>query len=565
MIDIRLFYMTEIENPERTVNLAGNDAIKGICLFCRKPNFLARVDERDTGRGNFHCSACSRHGSIGDFLLAKYGFNANSAAIYLQKVYSMPEPLPVVEIPETPPVEPKAEPEAQKEQSPNPEIGTTIEQEPSTKADEAEQPKAQESSGQGYGWIKLWKKITNNRFWTSEKFSRGQAWVDLLMFANYKPTKIIIRGITVNLKRGQLAWSTISLARRWQWSEKKVKSFLSELEKEQMLTSRKSNLTTLITIINFGRYQENVRAKDEQKSEQKDEQKDEQKFKKTSEQNQTIKTRLSSAFHNPDAEQNLDEKDEQKDDQKNGENADSIEVGLEVNHYASPKPGEPLKGETSLNLEPPTEENTLNPEKQAPPPSSDNGTPEKAQDANLSTSGPERPRALIEPAALKSPSKAQGKDTELPKSGTDKPKREQTPAQRLVDRWLSLCLELKKHEHPMTPSRWNEYTGIVKRNLKQHSAETVEAMFRFYILSEKYIKHKSLRAALSNDSITLYKAARAGLPEDGIPDYKKPEFAMKDNNIIPAYKTLSGAMQDNDTIPDYKKREFAMKDQRAQA
>ena len=36
------------------------------------------------------------------------------------------------------------------------------------------------------GWISLYRSILNNDFWLSEKFTRGQAWVDLLLLAKYK-------------------------------------------------------------------------------------------------------------------------------------------------------------------------------------------------------------------------------------------------------------------------------------------------------------------------------------------------------------------------------------------
>ena len=107
------------------------------------------------------------------------------------------------------------------------------------------------------GYIKLWKKLKDSDFWVSEKFSRAQAFVDLVMLANYKDSYFRARGQRIDVKRGQLAYSELTLAERWKWSRGKVRRFLSELESqtEQKIVQHKSNLTTLITIVNYDIYQ----------------------------------------------------------------------------------------------------------------------------------------------------------------------------------------------------------------------------------------------------------------------------------------------------------------------
>lgn len=106
------------------------------------------------------------------------------------------------------------------------------------------------------GWIKLHRKMRDSDLWLSEPFTKGQAWIDLIMLARFKEGYARIRGQRVDLQRGQLAWSEVGLAKRWQWSRKKVRKFLSEMEKEEhQIAQQKSNVTTLITIINFDKYQ----------------------------------------------------------------------------------------------------------------------------------------------------------------------------------------------------------------------------------------------------------------------------------------------------------------------
>ena len=108
------------------------------------------------------------------------------------------------------------------------------------------------------GYIKLWRKMQDDDLWNAEKFTRGQAWVDLIMLANHKPQTIIIRGIATKIRRGQLAYSELSLSTRWKWSRGKTRRFLQLLESqnEQKIVQQKNNVTSLITIKNYERYQE---------------------------------------------------------------------------------------------------------------------------------------------------------------------------------------------------------------------------------------------------------------------------------------------------------------------
>jgi hypothetical protein len=108
------------------------------------------------------------------------------------------------------------------------------------------------------GYIKLFRKIQENDQWLSEPFTRSQAWIDLILLANYKPGVIRVRGNRVEVKRGQVGWSQVALANRWKWSRGKVRRFLKELEKnEQQIVQQKSSITSLITIIKYDEYQGN--------------------------------------------------------------------------------------------------------------------------------------------------------------------------------------------------------------------------------------------------------------------------------------------------------------------
>lgn len=114
------------------------------------------------------------------------------------------------------------------------------------------------------GWIKLHRQIMDTEDWLHEPFTRGQAWVDMLMLANHKDGSFRVRGIIVNIKRGQLGWSEENLAIRWKWSRGKVRRFFLELESETVhrIVQQKNNVSSIITILNYDLYQSNDTAND---------------------------------------------------------------------------------------------------------------------------------------------------------------------------------------------------------------------------------------------------------------------------------------------------------------
>ena len=112
------------------------------------------------------------------------------------------------------------------------------------------------------GYVKLWRKISDNDLWLSEPFSRGQAWLDLLILANHKPGYFYCRGIKVPILRGQVGMSEPALAERWKWSRGKVRRFLSEMQTVQQIVQQKNNVTSVITIVNYKHYQPDSTAND---------------------------------------------------------------------------------------------------------------------------------------------------------------------------------------------------------------------------------------------------------------------------------------------------------------
>lgn len=105
------------------------------------------------------------------------------------------------------------------------------------------------------GWIKLYRTVMENDIWKSKPFSRGQAWIDLLMLANFEDKETWIDGRCVPVKRGSFITSIRKLSERWGWSRSKVSRFIDELESAQMLQQKRDTKKTTLIITNYAKYQ----------------------------------------------------------------------------------------------------------------------------------------------------------------------------------------------------------------------------------------------------------------------------------------------------------------------
>ena len=106
------------------------------------------------------------------------------------------------------------------------------------------------------GWLKLYRCIEDNWLWDEVPFSYGQAWIDMLMMANHTQTKILFNKKPVVLEVGSFVTSVRKLSVKWGWSKDKVLRFLRTLEKDNMITRNSDNQRTLVTLVNYGIYQD---------------------------------------------------------------------------------------------------------------------------------------------------------------------------------------------------------------------------------------------------------------------------------------------------------------------
>lgn len=87
-------------------------------------------------------------------------------------------------------------------------------------------------------YIKIWENIRKSKLWPETKFSKFEAWIDLILMANGEDCEW--KGIKI--KRGCLVTSQRKLAKKWGWSATTVNRFIDILvddERVKMLSDVK--------------------------------------------------------------------------------------------------------------------------------------------------------------------------------------------------------------------------------------------------------------------------------------------------------------------------------------
>lgn len=110
------------------------------------------------------------------------------------------------------------------------------------------------------GYIKLSRKFFSNDMWNEARtFSSCEAWLDLIQSARFEATPRMesIGGRDVSYTIGQYPASIRFLSRRWHWTERKVRTFLAFLRRENMITLSKEQGMNIITLVKYNDYNGN--------------------------------------------------------------------------------------------------------------------------------------------------------------------------------------------------------------------------------------------------------------------------------------------------------------------
>ena len=95
-----------------------------------------------------------------------------------------------------------------------------------------------------------------NWIWFDEPFTRGMAWIDLLLNTQYKDGFFQSKKGRIDYKRGDCTFSISDLSDRWKWSRWKVRTFLDLLEEQKMIKRKLVKKTySIITVLNYDKYQ----------------------------------------------------------------------------------------------------------------------------------------------------------------------------------------------------------------------------------------------------------------------------------------------------------------------
>ena len=100
------------------------------------------------------------------------------------------------------------------------------------------------------GYIRLSRDFFSSWIWDNAEYTK--AWLDLLSLGQYRTTDKLIRGKLIKVGVGELVASRRFLAKRWNWSERKTRTFLDKLEMTQCLTHKTTQSESLITIVKYG-------------------------------------------------------------------------------------------------------------------------------------------------------------------------------------------------------------------------------------------------------------------------------------------------------------------------
>lgn len=79
------------------------------------------------------------------------------------------------------------------------------------------------------GYIKIPRDLFDDADFSGEKFSKREAFLDLVQMAAHKPTTSIWKGRACPLERGQVITSRRFLSARWRWSVGRVHRFIDSL------------------------------------------------------------------------------------------------------------------------------------------------------------------------------------------------------------------------------------------------------------------------------------------------------------------------------------------------
>ena len=104
------------------------------------------------------------------------------------------------------------------------------------------------------GWIKLHRKLLDNPVVMKDS-DHLAVWIYLLLNASHTEYPVLFGGKKISLKAGQLITGRKSIASTLGISESKVRRILDLFEIDQQIDRQRSNKNSLVSILNWDKYQ----------------------------------------------------------------------------------------------------------------------------------------------------------------------------------------------------------------------------------------------------------------------------------------------------------------------
>lgn len=105
------------------------------------------------------------------------------------------------------------------------------------------------------GFIQVNRALWDNPDFVDSEMSQREAFMWMVAFAAWRPTKTRVGKIVVDLERGQLAFSLRFMAEKFGWSKSRVSRFLDVLEARSTIGTASGTGVSVITICNYNKYQ----------------------------------------------------------------------------------------------------------------------------------------------------------------------------------------------------------------------------------------------------------------------------------------------------------------------
>lgn len=106
------------------------------------------------------------------------------------------------------------------------------------------------------GWFKLHRGWADSMDFASEPFTEREAFLWLIENAAYEPHTRYVNGAAIALDRGQVMASQRNLGDLWKWGRQRVRGFIAKLERLGSISQNSTHGLTIITICNYGKYQD---------------------------------------------------------------------------------------------------------------------------------------------------------------------------------------------------------------------------------------------------------------------------------------------------------------------